>query len=129
MAAPRLRAASVQPNILIITTDQQFADAASYRIGTRYLHTPGSTASRRTGTVFAQEPTAPIPLCVPSRTSMYTGRYPTETGVMDNDAAKSNRRQEVPMMGKIFEDAGYQTAYFGKWHIAFPCSTGDSRLR
>ena len=29
-----------RPNILIITTDQQFAEAVSYRIGTKYIHTP-----------------------------------------------------------------------------------------
>jgi len=29
-----------RPNILVLITDQQSADTASYRMGTRYLHTP-----------------------------------------------------------------------------------------
>lgn len=113
--------ASGKPNILIITTDQQFADAASYRIGTRYIHTPNMDSLAANGTVFARAYCA-NPLCVPSRTSMYTGRYPTETGVMTNDDRTKVPLdpRKVPIMGKVFQNAGYQTAYFGKWHIAFP---------
>jgi choline-sulfatase len=62
------------------------------------------------------------PLCVPSRGSMFTGRYPTETGIVtNNDRTKVHLDpQKFPMMGKIFQDGGYRTAYFGKWHLTVP---------
>jgi len=117
-----LRASSVQakrPNLMVILTDQQSADAASYFIGNRYLHTPNIDSLAASGTSFTRAYCA-NPLCVPSRTSMFTGRYPTETGVMDNTGLANARLdpRKFPIMGKIFHDNGYQTAYFGKWHIA-----------
>lgn len=110
-----------KPNILIITTDQQFGDSASYRIGTKYLHTPNMDSLAANGTVFTRAYCA-NPLCVPSRTSMYTGRYPTETGVMTNDDRTRVHLdpQKFPIMGKVFQSAGYRTAYFGKWHLPCP---------
>ena len=62
------------------------------------------------------------PLCVPSRGALFTGRYPTETGIMDNDDRTRVRLdpKKFPMLGKVFHDAGYETAYYGKWHLAIP---------
>jgi arylsulfatase A-like enzyme len=58
------------------------------------------------------------PLCVPSRTSMFTGRYPAETGVETNDTTPIDARR-FPMMGSIFKRAGYATAFYGKWHMPY----------
>ena len=108
-------------NILIITTDQQFAEAASYRIGTKYIHTPNMDSLAANGMVFTRAYCA-NPLCVPSRAAMFTGRYPTETGVMDNDDRTKVHLdpKKFPLMGKLFHDAGYRTGYFGKWHLPLP---------
>ncbi|HEY5212694.1 MAG TPA: sulfatase-like hydrolase/transferase [Acidobacteriaceae bacterium] len=112
---------TMRPNLLVILTDEQSADAASYRIGRRYLNTPNIDSLAANGTSFTRAYCA-NPLCVPSRTSMFTGRYPTETGVMDNTGLSEVHLdpRRFPIMGKIFEDGGYETAYFGKWHIACP---------
>ena len=118
-SAAALRAAPpAKPNILIITTDQQFAESASYRIGKQFIHTPNMDSLAAQGMVFTRAYCA-NPLCVPSRASMFTGRYPTETGVMDNDDRTKVHLdpQKFPLMGKMFKDAGYETAYFGKWHL------------
>jgi arylsulfatase A-like enzyme len=119
-------AAPSRPNILIITTDQQFADAASYRTGARYLRTPNMDSLAASGTVFTRAYCA-NPLCVPSRTSMFTGRYPTETGVMDNDDRTKVQLdpRKFTFMGKLFRDSGYHTAYFGKWHLPCPETQTD----
>ena len=113
-----LRGAAVRPNILIVMTDQQFSDAMSFRIGRKYLHTPHMDSLAATGAVFTRA-YCPNPLCVPSRTSMFTGRYPAETGVETNDTTPIDARR-FPMMGSIFRKAGYNTAYFGKWHLPYP---------
>ena len=122
LGASALGAASpARPNILIITTDQQFAESASYRIGKKYIHTPNMDLLAAAGMVFTRAYCA-NPLCVPSRGAMFTGRYPTETGIMDNDDRTKVHLDPVkfPMMGKIFRDAGYETAYYGKWHLTVP---------
>jgi arylsulfatase A-like enzyme len=116
--------ASERPNILIITTDQQFADAMSCRIGSRYLKTPNMDSLAANGTVFRRAYCA-NPLCVPSRTSMYTGRYPSETGIQTNGKAKIDLRK-FPCMGSVFRRAGYATGYFGKWHLPFDEGDNES---
>ncbi|RKY04502.1 MAG: sulfatase [Planctomycetota bacterium] len=108
---------SGRPNILIIMTDQQFADAMSCVMGKKYLHTPHMDSLADNGMRFARA-YSPNPLCVPMRTSMFTGRYPHQTGVQTNSAPKL-KPDRFAFMGTIFKDAGYETAYFGKWHIAF----------
>jgi len=116
-----------RPNILIVITDEQSADAASYRIGTMYLHTPNMDSVAARGRVYTRAYCS-NPLCVPSRTSMFTGQYPTVTGVMDNSDLKTAELnlKKVKLLGKIFEDASYETAYFGKWHI--PCPTSENGI-
>lgn len=123
----RLAAAGATPNILILITDEQSANAASYRMGTRYLRTPNMDSVAAKGRIYTRAYCS-NPLCVPSRTSMFTGQYPTVTGVMDNDAVKTMHldTQRFPMMGTMFDAAGYETAYFGKWHI--PCDEKNHKL-
>jgi arylsulfatase A-like enzyme len=121
-AASRLPAAlsTKRPNVLILTTDQQSAEAMSCQIGTRFLHTPNLDSLAASGMRFPRAYAA-NPICVPSRTSMYTGRYPVETGVETNDDLKPGLDpSKFPCMGTIFERSRYQTAYFGKWHLPYP---------
>jgi arylsulfatase A-like enzyme len=106
-----------RPNIVIITTDQQFGDAMSCRIGKRYLNTPNMDSLAANGVLFSRAYCA-NPLCVPSRTSIYTGRYPVETGVQTNDTTEIDAKR-FPTMGTIFKRAGYATGYYGKWHLPF----------
>lgn len=106
-----------RPNILIIMTDQQFADAMSWRIGDRFIKTPNMDSLAEKGMLFTRAYCA-NPLCVPCRTSMFTGRYPHETGVQTNGKVKLDAKA-FPMMGTIFRDAGYDTGYIGKWHVPF----------
>lgn len=107
-----------QPNILIITTDQQSADAMSCQIGKRWLNTPNLDALAAAGTRFTRAYSA-NPICMPSRASMYTGRYPVETGLESNIENYKLDPKKFPCMGTIFVRAGYQTAYFGKWHLPY----------
>jgi arylsulfatase A-like enzyme len=120
-AALAAAATPARPNILFITTDQQFAESASYRIGRKFIDTPNMDSLAASGMVFTRAYCA-NPLCVPSRASMFTGRYPTETGIMDNDDRTRVHLDpaKFPLMGRIFRDAGYQTAYYGKWHLPLP---------
>lgn len=106
-------------NVLIIMTDEQSADAMSYIAGKKYLNTPNMDQLAEQGVLFSKAYCA-NPLCTPSRSSMFTGRYPHELGIMDNEKTDVNA-SAFPVMGAYFAAQGYETGYVGKWHIpAFP---------
>ena len=109
--------AGKSPNILVIITDQQFADAMSCCIGRDYIHTPNMDALAADGMRFTRAYSA-NPLCVPSRTTMFTGHYLHETGIQTNSKEKIDPDKFV-CMGRIFKEAGYDTGFFGKWHMPF----------
>lgn len=55
------------------------------------------------------------PLCVPARACLQTGRYPTTVGCTSNQCPLPAGTRTL---AHEFADAGYRTAYFGKWHLA-----------
>jgi choline-sulfatase len=103
-----------KPNILFIMTDQQFADIMSCRMSTKYINTPAMDSLVKDGILFTNAYT-PKPLCMPARNSIFTGRYPHETGCLKNGRGQLDPA-EFPNMGSYFKDAGYDTGYVGKWH-------------
>ena len=108
-----------KPNILFIMTDQQFADIMSCRMGKKYINTPAMDSLAENGMLFTEAYTA-NPLCVPARNSIFSGRYPHETGCQRNGQTirKSEfDHKEFPCMGTYFKNAGYDTGYVGKWHL------------
>lgn len=114
-----LGADASKPNILILITDQQSATAMSNRIGDKYLKTPAMDYLAEHGITFTRT-YCPNPLCIPSRSSMFTGRYPHEVGIQHNDNSKKVDPGEFPCLGTIFSNAGYETGYVGKWHLPYP---------
>jgi len=108
-----------KPNILFIITDQQFADAMSCRMGREYIHTPVMDGLAKRGMLFARAYSS-NPLCMPYRNSVFTGRYPHETGVTKNEHPKGGLDpKEFVCLGTYFRRGGYDTAYSGKWHLCF----------
>lgn len=107
-----------RPNIILITTDQQFADAMSFRMGKRWIHTPNMDKLAEEGMFFTRS-YAENPLCVPSRNSIVTGLYSHTTGIEANNDLARDGVKNPKSMGTYFKDAGYETAYFGKWHLNY----------
>ena len=114
---PTLPAAGQKPNVVFIIVDQLLADAMSCRMGAQYLHTPAMDGLAKSGQSFTRAYSA-NPLCMPSRNSMFTGRYPHETKVTQNARVKLDSAEFVNL-GDYFSQAGYRTAYFGKRHLCF----------
>lgn len=54
------------------------------------------------------------PVCSPHRAMLMTGRWPYQQGVIDNDITLDAGH---PTLAKAFKEAGYHTAYVGKWHL------------
>ncbi|OQC08366.1 MAG: Choline-sulfatase [Candidatus Hydrogenedentes bacterium ADurb.Bin101] len=101
-----------KPNILMVMTDQQTASALSCA-GNPYVHTPALDALAARGVRF-ERAYVTQPLCMPCRSSLQTGRYPHEIGVLCNGM---DMRGEFPMLGSLMADAGYENTYIGKWHV------------
>ncbi len=108
-----------RPNIVIVITDQQSADAMSNRIGSQYIKTPNMDYLANHGITFTRAYCA-NPLCIPSRSSMFTGLYPHQVGIQENDNEKTLNSVSFQMMGTIFQKGGYETGYVGKWHLPYP---------
>lgn len=109
--------AQEKPNILVIITDQQSAESMSFNLGSKYLKTPNMDKLAENGISFNNAYCA-NPLCVPSRSSMFTGRYPHELGIQNNNE-KMIDPVEFPSLGTVFKNAGYETGYVGKWHLPY----------
>ena len=69
------------------------------------------------------------PLCCPSRMTIMTGRYAHNTGVIDNLSSKISFHPDMRSTVQCYlQDAGYQTAFFGKYlngwdfHRRPPCA-------
>ncbi len=107
------------PNILFIMTDQQFAGMMSCA-GNAYLETPALDKLAASGMRF-ELAYSPNPVCIPSRTSMMTGYFPSAFGVTHNRDAKDAVIPGAVLentMGKILRRAGYRCIYGGKTHWA-----------
>ena len=101
-------------NVLLIVSDQETAAT------TRPLaHTPHRDALARRGVSFGQA-YCTSPQCSPSRGTLLTGLFPHQTGVETNLDAVHARplSPEIPTLGTRLTATGFQTGYFGKWHLS-----------
>ena len=122
----------MRPNILLLFSDQHKASVLGCE-GHPDVATPHLDALARDGTRFSRAYCQDA-ICVPSRCSMLTGLYPRSFGSMDFRHMAGNHNDLAPYfaptlwesdpMQKIFQDAGYATAAFGKRHLYEPCDTG-----
>ena len=104
-------AKSARPNVLFIMTDQQRFDALSVHGG--QAKTPNLDRLAVRGTDLSGFFSA-APVCVPSRCSLFTGRYGHSHRVLENDARLAPTE---PHLFKAFKQAGYRIGYVGKNHL------------
>jgi arylsulfatase A-like enzyme len=138
-----------RPNILLITSDQYRYPRFSYgpahgldpdlknvlgfaetiRRDNRYAKYFPGLMSLRQNAVVLRNHTIAASACTPSRATIYTGQYGTRTGVTQTDGLFKNGDSPnfpwlsatgIPTLGNWMREAGYQTHYFGKWHISNP---------
>lgn len=112
-----------KPNILWIFADQLRAQALGY-MGDPNAHTPNIDRLAQEGLALTAA-VGGCPLCCPYRGSLLSGRYP-------HNAVPGHEYQlppEYPTIATAFKEQGYQTAYFGKWHVdGFKERTGRAAM-
>ena len=100
-----------RPNVIWIFGDQHRAQATGYA-GDPNVTTPNLDRLAADGTTFSHAVMG-TPLCSPCRGTLLTGRYP-------HQCVPGHEYQlppDQPTIAHAFNEAGYRTAYFGKWHV------------
>ena len=123
MAAAQLPAGQARPapkpNVIWFLGDQHRAQALGIN-GDPNVRTPNLDNMQAMGVQFTQAVSG-FPLCCPFRGSMLTGKYPHHCVVGHEYPLPDGQ----PTLTEPLKAAGYQTAYFGKWHLGgFHESTG-----
>lgn len=133
--------AASQPNVIVILADDLgWSDTTLYGTTTFYK-TPNVERLAKRGMTFTRAYSA-SPLCSPTRSALLTGQSPARTGltvpnchvpqvVLEATVPKSGPPDQKAIMpnpvtrlkteyrtiAETLKDAGYATAYFGKWHL------------
>jgi arylsulfatase A-like enzyme len=101
-----------QPNIIFIMSDDHAAHAIS-AYGSRVNQTP-NIDRLASGGALLRNCFCTNGICTPSRATILTGQYGHITGVTSWQALDNRRPVQVQ---KLLQQAGYQTAIIGKWHL------------
>lgn len=99
-----------RPNLLFLFTDEQRPDTLR-AYGNEKIQTPTLDRLAEESVVF-RHAYCTQPVCTPSRGSMLTGLYPHTHGCTRNNIILG---EDVPCLPELAP--GYETGYFGKWHL------------
>ncbi|MFO7957877.1 MAG: sulfatase-like hydrolase/transferase [Candidatus Brocadiia bacterium] len=103
-----------RPNILFLMTDHQRADSIGMVQDGKEV-TPHLNRLAEQGTFFPRAYNT-CPLCVPTRTALFTGQYPIRNGVVYNDWRGKTAGDHTVLM-ELLADAGYRVGHVGVDHV------------
>ena len=106
---------SKRPNILILCMDQW----QTHMRLPEAVRLPALERLEARGVTFSRQ-YCTVPICTPSRASMWTGVHAKQTGLWDNTnfAWIHELSQDIPTIGHMLREEGYYTAFKGKWHLS-----------
>ena len=115
--ASGLPLAAAAPNIVLLFADDLgYGDLGSYgnpTIRTPHLDRLAAQGLRMTAFYSA-------PSCVPARTQLMLGRYPSRTRVRGTSVGgDGGMPPDMPTLAEGLKAAGYRTAMAGKWHLGY----------
>lgn len=102
-----------KPNVLLILTDDQgYGDLSLH--GNPHLKTPAMDSIGKGGVRLDRFYVSPV--CAPTRASLLTGKYHLRTGVFGVSNRQEVMNPEETTIAELFQENGYKTGCFGKWH-------------
>ena len=101
-----------KPNIVFVFADQMRAQATGYANDPN-VRTPFLDRLSQQSMNFCNAISG-CPVCSPYRASLLTGQRPLTHGVFTNDV---HLNDEAVSIADVYKQAGYDTAYIGKWHL------------
>lgn len=105
---------SARPNMVFVFSDQErYFD--KWPAG---LSLPAHERLRKTGVTFHNH-YCPAVMCTSSRSVLLTGLSTVDNGMFENTdvAYVRDLSTDIPTIGHMLRQAGYYTAYKGKWHL------------
>lgn len=127
--------AADRPNfVFVFIDDMGYGDLSCY--GNPDVATPNIDRLAAEGIRFEQFYVA-SPICSPSRVGITTGQYPARHLIHSYLNSRERNRDRgmrdfldpnVPAIARTFQDAGYATAHFGKWHMGGGRDVDDAPL-
>ncbi|MFI3170142.1 MAG: arylsulfatase [Faecalibacterium sp.] len=103
-----------QPNVIFVLTDDQGYGELGCT-GNPWIQTPCIDAFHAESAHFTDYHVSP--LCAPSRGGLMSGRSPLRNGVWATCWGRSILSRAEYTLANLFEDNGYATGMFGKWHL------------
>jgi arylsulfatase A-like enzyme len=115
------RRSSRRPNLVYVFADQLRADAlgcyssfvAHSSSFSKAALTPNLDRFAATSLNFSNAVSV-MPVCAAYRASLLTGKYPSSHGMVINEVCMNPNHRTI---AHVLGDAGYRTAYIGKWHL------------
>ncbi|NND05646.1 MAG: arylsulfatase [Saprospiraceae bacterium] len=120
---------AVRPNIVVLLVDDLgYGDLRCYNTNS-LVPTPHLDRLASQGMRFTRA-YCPVAVCSPTRYALMTGQYPfrswRKSGVMRN-YEPSMIDSSLVTLPEMLQDAGYNTAGFGKWHLGTTFPTLDGK--
>ena len=101
-----------KPNLIFVFADQWRAQDIGY-MGNKEVRTPSLDKLSEKSINFSNA-VSTCPVCSPYRASLLTGQYVLTHGIFYNDKPL---REDITSIARVYSNAGYSTAYIGKWHV------------
>ena len=130
--ARRMGLVEYRPNVAIVFVDDMgYGDLSCY--GNPMMESPNIDRLAAGGIRYTNF-YVNSPICSPSRVALNTGRHPMRYSIHSYIAGSgANRRRamadyldpEAVTMARVFQENGYATGHFGKWHMGGGRDLGD----